>query len=700
MRVALATPPQDRTAWHTIARALGGVLLLLLFLAHRAIATAPLTATSGLMPFARLFDLVLLAGTLLLAHAAGAALMRALGLTVARVEGAAFALALGLGVGAYLALVLGLVGLYRDPVLLGGVALAAILLRRELGRSLGLWRALGAEGFAALRTAPRGVPIIVILAGLTVGLTALASLTPPHHWDPLSYHLTSPLWFLRTGWVTPIAGIEFSNVPLATELLYGVGLAAGSDIFGQLLHGGYGFIAALGVWGLVRRYHDRVAAWLALALFLTTPLVFIWARVADNDLTFACFTLCAVAAALRVEHGVTLSAESRRWLILSGVFVGLALATKYQALYIAAPLGLLLFLDSWRARARSIGWGWRSLRGALGVAICFGLAAAIVALPWYLKNVWFFGNPIYPTVFGGRGFSPLAVSITADVLRDRVLSPRTPLGLLLLPLRAYTTGSYEQPHAILTPLFLLTPLVLFLRGCWRREVWYALIVSGGFLVGFIAGVQELRYLLTITPLLCVLTAYVLRAAWERRRLRLPVLATLILTALISFGMVGLFVGSDRPVAVVLGQESRDSYLRQNLAYGASHRALTFLATQLQPGERAIFMHEAQIFYQPPTLVPGEVVIPDHINLQPMLLAETYGGDPAAMLRALQEDGIDYVLVNEANIRSWQKSDPRGRLTSGKAAFERLTPMLEPIYRDGTAERPSIIIYRVPSGAAR
>ena len=198
----------------------------------------------------------------------------------------------------------------------------------------------------------------------------------------------------------------------------------------------------------------------------------------------------------------------------------------------------------------------------------------------------------------------------------------------------------------------------------------------------------------------MLTAYVLRAAWGRTRLRLPVLAALILTALLSFGLVGLFVGSDQPVAVVLGQESRDSYLRQNLAYGASHRALTFLATQLQPGERAIFMHEAQIFYQPPTLVPGEVVIPDHINLQPMFLAETYGGDPdgdvARFARGRHQLCADqrgqHPLL--AEIRSaWS---PHRR----KSGVRAMTPMLEPIYRDGTAERPSIIIYRVPSGAAR
>ena len=41
----------------------------------------------------------------------------------------------------------------------------------------------------------------------------------------------------------------------------------------------------------------------------------------------------------------------------------------------------------------------------------------------------------------------------------------------LLPLRAYTIGSYEQPHAILNPLFLLCPAILLLRGRWGRD-WH------------------------------------------------------------------------------------------------------------------------------------------------------------------------------------------------------------------------------------
>jgi 4-amino-4-deoxy-L-arabinose transferase-like glycosyltransferase len=699
MRVAF--PATNR--WH-VARPMlllpaGVVLVALLFLAHHIVATSPLTVTGALVPLAHLFDLLLLVGTLLLAHAAGARVLRAMGLALMAAEGAAFALALGLGLGAYGAFALGLIGLYRPPILLGCGVLAAVLLRRELQLSVGEFRALGAGVLRALRTGGMGVSAIVTILGLAAGLTLLTSLAPPHHWDPLAYHLTAPEIFLRSGWIRPIPDLDYSNVPLTTELLFGIGLAAGSLVYGQLLHCACVVIIGLGVWGLARRYRDPVTAWLALALFASTPLVLVWARVADNDLFFACFILLAVAAVLRAGAGGEDAAQASRWLVLAGVFAGLALGTKFQALYALLPLGAALALDVWYAEMRATGHFWRAGRTALRGAALFGAVTLLVAAPWYIKNALLFGNPFYPMLFGGRGLSPIAVDITAEVLHNRVLSPRTLVGYALLPLRAYTIGSYEQPHAILNPLFLLCPAILLLRGRWGRDVWYALVVSAGFIVAFTQGVQELRYLLTITPLLSLLVAYVLRAAWERALLRRLVAVALAGAALVTFAFIGLFVGGDSPFGVISGQESTETYLHENLAYGPSHRALTFLAAQLRPGERALFMHEAQIFYLSDQLVPGETVVPDHQNLQPMLLAETYHDDPGEMLLALQREGIDYVVVNEANIRSWLKSDPHGRLAAGKAALDRLTPQFEQIYLDGRPDRPNIIIYRVPHGTA-
>src|SRR5436309_5357203 len=105
---ATLVPPRGRSARALLwpLGALAGLALLLL--AQRAALALPATATSPLVPLARLFDLALLALALALGHAAGARALRAPGLRVQPVDGAAFGMALGLGLWAYAALALGL----------------------------------------------------------------------------------------------------------------------------------------------------------------------------------------------------------------------------------------------------------------------------------------------------------------------------------------------------------------------------------------------------------------------------------------------------------------------------------------------------------------------------------------------------------------------------------------------------------------
>lgn len=691
---------------------LGPALLVTLLGAHRTVAATPATATTPLMPLARIFDLVMLVMALILAHAAGARALRRFGLASGPVEGAAFATALGLGMGAYAALALGLVGLYRAPVLLAVTLAATAILRHDLVATTRGLAVFGACLRRAARESAPGMSALAALLSLTVLLATLGALTPPHHWDPLAYHLAAPQRWLLTGWIRPLPGIEWSNLPLTAELLYGVGLAFGGAVFGQLLHLAFAGIAAAALWALACRHFDRPTGWLALAVFLSTPLVPVWARVADIDLALACFVLLAIAAALRAatakaagesggrwgERGASARTESRRWLALAGIFAGLALGSKYQALGAVAPLGLTILVDGlWRRSARDPapggdrGWGRddrRGMRAALGDAAIFGLAATLVASPWYLKNWILLGNPIWPLFFGGRDFSPLALELTNYYLRGMTLSPRTLSGYLTLPLQAYARGDFEQRYVILSPLYLLLPLLAALPGLWRRALVYPLAVAAGFTAGWVVGFQELRYLLPVCAPLSLATACVLRAAWGRSRLRALVRPALLLSSLLTLVLVGLHVGADRPVAILLGRESLDAYLR----HSPSYRATQHLAARLGPGERAIFFNEAQLYYLPPTLA----VQPDHLNLNLLALTEAHP-DPADALAHLQAEGVDYLLVYEANIRFWRRFDPEGRLGRGQATFERLAPRLEPVYRDDDPEgRPIVTIYRVPA----
>lgn len=659
--------------------ALAGGLALLFFAQHQ-VATTPMTVASPLAAFARLGDLALVSLVLVLGYALGARLLGVLGLTITLAERVALATALGCGVMAYACFGLALVGLYRPPVLLALLIGMAVLLRRELlGLPAGL-RHVGSELWRAASEAPRGTVALALLLALGVGAALLGALTPPHHFDALAYHLAAPQRFLLTGRIAPLPDVLFGNLPLTMEMLYGVGLAFGSDAFAQLLHLAFGGLTALALWSLARRHYDRPTAWLAVALFLATPLVTVWARVANIDLPLACFLLLAALAVIRA--GEETGADARRWLVLAGIFAGLALGTKYQALFAVPILGLLVVVDGLRGRR-----GARDLLARAG--LFWGLAVAVAA-PWYLKNWIVLGNPIWPLFGGGRGFGPLAVELTDYFARGMTISPRTPLGYALLPLRAYTRGSIEAPLVILSPLYLLLPLLLCLPR--RRAVLYPLAMSVGLAIGWALGFQELRYLLPICAPLSLAVAVVLRAALDRSRLRRLVLPALYLATLLSVGLTVLHVGADRPLAVSLGLESRDTYLQRNLATGPTYRATQFLAGRVQPGEVVRFFNDAQVYYVP---YPTE---PDHLDLALIALMEAHPA-PDDALAALRAAGVDYLLVNEGNIRYRLRFDPDNRLRQARAAFAGLVPLLEPIYADGPEGKPSIVIYRIPPGSA-
>lgn len=677
-----------------IVSLLGAAAALALLGAAHVANTLPLTVASPLTPFARLADLLLLGGLLLLAGALGLALLARLGLELPGLEGAALACALGLGAIAYLLLGLGWLGLYRPPLILTLLLVLALLVRRRLrlglawvGGSLATLSRLRREGYGEWAV----LPLVVLLGGGFL-LALLGALTPPHHYDPLTYHLVLPQRFLQTGHVGPVPDIVGSELPLTVELLYGVGLAWGSDAFAQLLHLAFAGLTAAALWGATRRWFDRTTAWLALALFLGTPLVFVWARVADNDLAVGCFLLLTLIAALRAADEAALKV-ARRWLALAGIFAGLALSTKYQTAPALVPLGLWVLVRPWHDAARP-GWSRTRLWQNLGGAALFAGVAALVAAPWYVRNLPFLFS-LAQALFASSTLAPGTVGQEPDLgvylLHGLAISPRTPLGYLLLPLRAYIRGDFEQRFVVPNPLFLLLPFLIVLPG-WRRSrvVVLAVAMAGSFAVIWALGVQELRYLLAVCPLLALGVAGVLRAAWQHVRLRPLVRGGLLVSAVLTLLLTFLHVGADRPLAVTLGLESRDAYLRQSITFGATYRATSFLATTMAPDEQVLFINEVQTYYLPAGLHARTI---DARNVM-YTLVERYA-TPEDAVAALREQQIRYLLVNDADLRWWMQADSSGRVARVREAFGRITAQLVPVYQDGPAARPHITIYRVP-----
>lgn len=180
--------------------------------------------------------------------------------------------------------------------------------------------------------------------------------------------------YLHYGWPDGIAPLV-SSLYLWSYLCAGntAGWATAPVVFGQ------GALLFLAVWQLNAR-DDRRAALLGCGV-LATSSVLLWGVAMGQETGLTALGLVAMLRFIDLHR----AQPSARWLLWAGLAAGLgALAREYGLAFIA--LGLVA-LAWWRVPRR----GW----------VEFTLAAAVVTLPWYVRNVLKTGNPLYSQTLGG-----------------------------------------------------------------------------------------------------------------------------------------------------------------------------------------------------------------------------------------------------------------------------------------------------------
>jgi len=618
-----------------------------------------------------LLDLLLFSLTAWAATAAGRAVLRLLRLDAdsegpTRLERNLCGLALGLGGLAYGMLALGLVGrLYRPA----GIGLLLLLLAAGVrqhhlmaleikdtfrrGIRLSLW------GWA--------VTFLFLLLALIPWVGVWTPPTAGLEWDSLSYHLADPKLYLQAHRIYYIPWESHSNFAFTAEMWYLFGLMERGTEAGvplaKLFHFTCGAGACLAVYAFGARHLSPHVGLLAAGLLASTPLVLWEAGTAYTDLAgtfFAILTLLAVANGMAARDG--------RWLRLGAILMGLTLSTKATALSTLALLALALLF--WRVRSQ--GQGWPRAVGA--VAAWCGLALA-VGSPWYIKSTVYTGNPIYPfyyKIFGGRGFnanlaglydaSNANFGVTYDTKGSDPKLVRSPLMAVLLPwnLTMYLMPGHPPSNpafrpfndtqnplvGAMTPLAALSPLLLAALffpafrpgapGTVKALGLYAL--CSGLL--WLETSQQVRYLLPVVPVLCLLTAWVLARVWEgrwRSRYALALLGVCSVAFTLYVG-VGL-LAQEAPVA--LGRQPRAGYLERDLS---GYAVLQYVNTQLPANARVVFYGHPFGFYCDKAYLWGDANHSTYIPYDTFHSAED--------LRAyLQRVGVTHILINRHNLPS-------------------------------------------------
>lgn len=208
-----------------------------------------------------------------------------------------------------------------------------------------------------------------------------------------------------------------------------------------------------------------------------------------DDLFVMAFFVTAIAALTSQR----LSDRVAPWRF--GAAVGLLLATKYTAL-LALPV-LLLALDA----PRRAGWSWRASFTALAVA-------ASLAGPWYFRNWFLTGNPLFPVDIGAFGVTLFHGMFTAA--REPSLSSTGAVWDVV-------TGSLNGvPVVALVPLLALAVVGLVTSARTMRSNPVARIVLIGPVLGLTiflleAPFAEVRFLFPFLPQLAIAAAVGLRS---------------------------------------------------------------------------------------------------------------------------------------------------------------------------------------------
>ncbi len=428
---------------------------------------------------------------------------------------------------------------------------------------------------------PKGPAALALLVFAVAGLVALVGVLAPSDsfdWDSLAYHLALPKVWLAQGQLGFISYDHHSNFPYVVDGLFVWGQLwggqAGAKAF-MLAYSAYGVFA---VFGLARARYGAAAGWWSALAFATVPEVVWESGTAYVDVAHALFGGLGIWLAARLVESDLEAAESprpaSRW-VLPALLLGGAIGSKYTALQTVAILGAVLLAYAFVKKAVK----------PVDV-VKMGLAALAIGSPWYVKNVVWTHNPVYPFFYSKLG------GVNWDAFQERIYSnEQQTFGVgrpmaddytagHLEPARiggsvlgtAYEPGRFSNPaptqgggfpFVSLGAIPAAALLAWLLSGRARRTEGVCLAVALLSFAAWFVLSQQARYAFVWCVPLTILAGGAIVRLGAGRAMAGAVALQALLTLVVATRYGDLFAAKLR---VVLGQESSEEYQARNLGF--------------------------------------------------------------------------------------------------------------------------------------
>jgi len=305
-----------------------------------------------------------------------------------RTEETVYCCAFGIGILAYLVLGVGLLGfLYKSLFYIIFIILAIIFLpywyRHYKNRSVAIERIHNNTGNGPDKYWE--VVLCSIIFFLSV-FTLINTLAPAISYDAMSYHYGLPNIFIQENQIRYIPENICSGYPLNIEMLFTLGTILRGYEVANLIEYGVSILFLLSVFAFAKRFFDRLTALVTTALLFSVPLIGLTFSRPAADMGLALFICLGLFSFI-----IWIDKKKDQWLVTSALFCGLALGTKYTALFYS--LGILGFM----LLGKLIFGKTPPKKIVLKISLFF-LVPIILASPWYIKNWIATANPFFPAM--------------------------------------------------------------------------------------------------------------------------------------------------------------------------------------------------------------------------------------------------------------------------------------------------------------
>jgi hypothetical protein len=523
---------------------------------------------------------------------------------------------------------------------------------------------------------PRGPQALFVVAiGLALFFALVSVLAPSDtvEWDSLAYHLAVPKIWLHAGHIEPISYIHHSNFPFAVDNLYIWGLAWGGESGAKAFTLAFQVFGILSVFGLARQIYGTLAGWWAALAWATVPAVLWLSGTAYIDVQNGLYAgLGILFAALYVKDRIA----PYPW--LAGIMLGLATGSKYTGLQTIFAVGVVMLGALVLGRKATDEGNPLKIKA---IAIACGLAF-LIASPWFIKNVLWMGNPVYPffsSKLGGKYWSDWQAKIYSneqqtfgaarpfapDAYTAGPIQPQR-IGQAILGL-AYQPGRYINPgqtSGLGFPMgaigfaMVATMILWMISGRaspFESSLLVVILIS--LAMWFVLSEQS-RYIIA----LCVPLAVLAGGGVSKLRAG-PVLAGgLVLQSLVSFYVIkaGRF---DQQIQVVAGKVSEDNYLESTVEF---YEPAKYLNQTGSGGRVALYDEVFGYFLDMPYLWAN----PGHSNELGYERMQTADD----LIASLKREGVTTVYLNLAHpdeqIRRWTQTFGIARAAQPYGATER------------------------------